>query len=107
MNDPLESDWKKFRAMLPVWRERYLAERNVRIVAALTAEGKSQTVRFWDGDELIRKEARVLQQCFDDIRRSRMLERLWAMHGSGVIRREDLAAFSQDLQSKVFHEWSN
>lgn len=24
----MESDWRKFRDLVPVWRERYIAERN-------------------------------------------------------------------------------
>ena len=40
---PVESDWKKFSAMLPIWRERYLADRNVRIVAILTDTMRPET----------------------------------------------------------------
>jgi hypothetical protein len=104
MNEPLESDWKKFRAMLPVWRERYLAQKNLRISAVLADAVKTETERFWDVEKLIGKEARTLQRCFDDIRRSRMWERLAEMRGAGVIRREDLTEFSQKLQDQVFYE---
>lgn len=104
MNDPRESDWKKFRVMLEVWRERYLAEKNRRLAAMLTDPKKTETERFWDAEHAIEKEARILEQCLDDIRRSRMLERLWEMRGAGMIRREDLAEFSDELQDQVFFE---
>ncbi|MBL9205358.1 MAG: hypothetical protein JNN01_09755 [Opitutaceae bacterium] len=104
MNEPLESDWKKFRTMLPVWRERYLAEKNPRIAAVLTETNQTPTDRFWRAERWIVKEARTLQRCFDDIRRSTMRVRLVEMRGAGVIRREDLNEFSQELQNQVFHD---
>jgi hypothetical protein len=104
MHEPRESDWKKFRSMLPVWRERYLAEKNRRIAALLADANKTETDRFWNAERLIGKEARVLQRCLDDIRRSRMWERLAEMRGAGMIRREDLADFSEELQRQVFYE---
>ena len=105
MNDPLESDWKKFRAMLEVWRERYLAARNPRLAAVLTDPKKTETERFWAAEKLIEKEARILHRCLDDIRRSRMWERLLEMRAAGMIRREDLADFSPELQAQVFFEF--
>lgn len=104
MKDLLESDWKKFRALLPVWRERYLAGRNRRIASVLADPKKNETERFWAAERLTQKEARTLQRCLDDIRRSRMWERLAAMRAAGMIRREDLAEFSQELQEQVFYE---
>lgn len=89
-----ESDWKKFTALLPVWRERYLTEKNPRIAALLTEPGKTETERFWAAEKVIEKEARTLQRCLDDIRRSRMIERLLEMRLAKMISREDLADFS-------------
>ncbi len=90
--------------MLPVWRERYLAERNPRIAAVLSDPQKTETERFWEAEKLIRKEARVLARCLDDIRRSRMWERLVEMRAARMIRREDLAEFSPELQDQVFFD---
>ena len=104
MNEPRESDWKKFRAMLPVWRERYLAEKNPRIAAILSGPRKTETERFWEAERVIEKEARILSRCLDDIRRSRMWERLAEMRAARMIRREDLAEFSPELQDQVFYD---
>lgn len=98
----MESDWKKFTAMLSVWRERYLADRNARFVRILTNQNKTETERFWETEELMRKEAKTLQRCLDDIRRSRMWDQLMAMRAAGMIKREDLADFSPELQRQVF-----
>lgn len=100
----MESDWKKFSAMIPVWRERYLAERNARIVRALSNPKKTETERFWEAEELIYRESKVLRRCLDDLSRSKMWLRLMEMRAAGMIRREDLADFSEELQKQVFDE---
>ncbi len=100
----MESDWKKLRAMLPIWRERYLAGRNARIVRMLTDSKKSETERFWDAEEQIQKEAKTLHRCLDDLARSKMWLRLMEMRAAGMIRREDLAEFSAELQKRIFDE---
>ena len=100
----MESDWKKFSAMIPVWRERYLAERNARIVRKLTNPKKTETERFWDAEEQIPKEAKTLRRCFDDISRSKMWLRLMEMRAAGMLKREDLADFSAELQKQVFDD---
>jgi hypothetical protein len=99
----VESDWKKLNAMLPIWRERHLARCNVRIAGLLTSSRKSETERFWDAEEEIQKEAKVLRSCLDDISRSKMWLRLMQMRAAGMIHREDLAEFSEELQKQVFH----
>jgi hypothetical protein len=100
----VESDWKKFSAMLPVWRERYLAERNARIAGLLTDSTKSETERFWNAEDQIRKEAKTLRDCLGDLSRSKMWLRLMAMRAAGMIRREDLTEFSEELQKQVFDD---
>jgi hypothetical protein len=44
----MESDWRKFRDMVPRLRERYLAEHNARMAGMLTDPRKNETERFWD-----------------------------------------------------------
>jgi hypothetical protein len=100
----VESDWKKFSAMLPIWRERYLADHNARLVRLLTDPKKSETERFWDAEEQLRKEAKTLRECLDDLSRSKMWLRLMAMRAAGMISREDIAEFSEELQKQVFDD---
>ena len=100
----MESDWKKFSAMLPVWRERYLAEHNARLVRMLTDPQKTETQRFWDAEEQIHKEAKALRRCLDDLSRSKMWLRLMEMREAGMVRWEDLADFSAELQQQVFND---
>jgi len=83
----MESDWRKFRDLVPKLRERYLAERNARIVAVLTDLKKNETERFWDAMEQMEKEARVLQGCLDGHSRSSMQMYILRMIGAGMQRK--------------------
>lgn len=105
MKGPIESDWKKFSAMVPELRERYLASRNARLAARLTDPRKSETERFWEVLEEMEKEARVLRRCLDGHSRSSMWLYLRAMIGAGMLTREDAQAFSAELQSELAFEF--
>jgi predicted protein tyrosine phosphatase len=96
-----EADWKKFKAMVPILRERYLAARNGRIAALLTDPKKNETERFWDAMEKMEKEARVLRKCLDGHSRSKMWEYMLSMIHAGMLKKEDLAQFSDALQQEL------
>ena len=96
-----ESDWKKFRAMVPKLRERYLVSRNARIAALLTDPKKNETERFWDAMEEMEKEAKVLRYCLDGHSRSKMWLFMLAMARAGMLTKDDLAVFSEELQKEI------
>ena len=97
----MESDWKNFRDMVPKLRERYLAEQNARIVALLTDPKKTETERFWDAVEVMEREAKVLQKCLDGHSRSSMLRFMLSMISVGMLKKEDMAVFSEELRNQV------
>ena len=97
-----ESDWKKFSGMVPFWRERYLAEQNARIARLLAEPNKTETERFWDSLDEMKKEAKILRQCLDGHSRSNMLMAMLSMRGVGMLKKEDLADFSPELQKMMF-----
>jgi len=97
----MESDWRKFSDMVPKLRERYLAERNARIIRMLTNPEKSETERFWDAMKEMEREAKVLRQCLDGHSRSKMWLYILTMIRVGMLRKEDMEAFSEELQKEV------
>src|SRR5882724_7793052 len=97
----MESDWRTFSVLVPKLRERYLAASNARIAGLLADPKKNQTERFWDAMDLMEKEARVLRQCLDGHSRSKMWLYLLMMIGAGMLKKEDLAEFSEELQNKI------
>ena len=99
----MESDWKKFRAMVPKLRERYLAEeRNARISAMLADPKKNETERFWDAMYEMEKEAKILLQCLDGHSRSKMGHFVHTMIRAGMLQKEDLAEFSEGIAGRGF-----
>ena len=48
--------------------------------------------------------AKTLRRCLDDLSRSKMWLRLMEMRAAGMLRREDLADFSAELQQQVFDD---
>jgi hypothetical protein len=103
----MESDWKKFRDMVPMLRERYLAGRNARISAILTDPKKTETDRFWDAMKVMEREAKVLRQCLDGHSRSKMWLYMLTMIRAGMLKKEDVAEFSEELQKEVSYALSD
>jgi hypothetical protein len=99
----MEADWRKFRDMVPTLRERYLAEQNARIAGILADSGKNETERFWDAFEMMEKEAKVLQRCLDGHSRSKMWLFMISMLRVGMLKKEDLSQFSDELQRQLAH----
>lgn len=103
----MESDWRKFRDMIPMLRERYLAEQNARIARLLTDPQKSETERFWDAIEEMESEAKTLRRCLDGHSRSKMWLFLISMIHDGMLKKDDLAQFSAELQSQLADHFSD
>ncbi|HEY5550304.1 MAG TPA: hypothetical protein VIK52_00340 [Opitutaceae bacterium] len=97
----MESDWKKFSAMIPMLRERYLAAVNAKAAMILTDPRRSETERFWDAMELMEKEAKVLRRCLDGHSRSKMEFFMLDMIAHGMLKQEDLAGFGEELRGRL------
>jgi hypothetical protein len=98
-----EADWRKFRDMVPKLRERYLADRNARLAAMLVDATKNETQRFWDAMEVMEREAKILRQCLDGHSRSNMWRYMLTMIRAGMLTKDDLAVFSEELQKEMVH----
>lgn len=100
----MESDWKKFRELVPVLRERYVAERNATIRHLLADPTKAESERFWDAFHEMEKEAKILRACLDGHSRSKMWFYMVLMREARMLKRDDLATFSVELQKRVFDD---
>ena len=98
---PKESDWKTFRKIVPELRERYLRQRNAELIANLQDESLTPTDRFWNVEERVRKEAKILRDCLDGHSRSQMVMFMIAMRRYGMLSDEDLKQFSAELQTQI------
>lgn len=97
----MKSDWKIISAMVPQLRERFLVEHNAKIVHMLTDASKTETERFWDAKEEMERVARMLRDCLDGRTRNNLQERLLLMKRVGMIKDEEIAELSEELQEWV------
>ncbi len=105
-NKPLESDWKTFRKMVPELRERYLARVNRELAELLGGSGDStETEKFWDAEEMIRKQAKILCDCLDRHSRSNMIFSCLLMYRYKMLTAADLEHFSEDFRESVTREF--
>jgi len=102
---PKESDWKKFRNMLPELREKYLNKRNKKIGEILNDPKKIATECFWNTEKRIKKEAHILRECLDDYSRSSMDMKLISMCRYGMLEKQDIEKFSEELQAQYKEVW--
>jgi hypothetical protein len=98
---PREADWEAFCERVPEWRERYLAGKNEALARLLTSTAGTPTKRFWEVHAAMEREARVLRDCLDGRSRSQMRLQLHLMHRYGLIRDDDLVAFSPEFREEV------
>ena len=95
---PKESDWKRFRDSLDKWRERYLKKKNAEMRDIIEDKGLSETEKFWNIVKFQKAESKILRDCLDGFSRSNMGLHMALMKNAGMIRQEDIAEFSKDLQ---------
>jgi hypothetical protein len=100
-NQPADSDWKKFRAIVPELRERYLRDRNTELISILEGEALSPTEKFWTASERIEEIGGILRTCLDDHRRSNMIHSLRLMYRHKMISDEDLNGFSEEVRECI------
>lgn len=102
MNDrPKESDWKRFRAMVPGLRERYLVKCNADLVDLLQNGSSTATGRFWEVEKRVGKEAGILRSCLDGHSRSKMFHSMLLMYRHRMLTDGDLDHFSEELRDRV------
>lgn len=96
-----KEDWKRICEMLPMLRERYLAEQNARLAGLLAGPGKTETDRFWDTFEEMKSQSKILRDCLSGYSRSSMWMNMRLMLRIGMLKPEDLAAFSDELREAL------
>ena len=98
---PKETDWKKFRTIVPELRERYLLARNLELIAILQDESKTPTEQFWSVSERVEKIGDILRSCLDGHTRSKMVYYLLLMYRHHLLTNEDLKGFSEELVDRI------
>lgn len=101
---PNEKDWKAFRSLAPVLRERYLRAKNEELATILDDDERSPTEKFWELEERVGEIAKALRACLDGHSRTRMRLFMFQMFDVGMMTVQDLDGFSDDLRRRMI-EW--
>ena len=100
-----ESDWKRFRSLIPMVRERYLAEQNAMLLKILTDPNRSETERFWDAFNRGKEVREILTDCLDGHSKSKMVLYIRLMLRARMMCQDDLVSFSDELQTHLKTEF--
>lgn len=102
MNEkPEEADWKKFRSMAPILRERNLEKTKAELLVALQDGESTATEKFWAVEERAEKEARILRACLDGRSRSKMRLFMALMCRHGMLGDRELESFDHELRDSI------
>ena len=97
-HDIKESDWKVLRQLHAIAVERFSSRIINEIEAITSATDRSAHDRYVDVLALIRKRKPDMEHAFDDMRRSRALQRLVAIQSHDLLTEEELGQFSPEMR---------
>ncbi|OLR59080.1 multidrug transporter [Anaerostipes sp. 494a] len=94
-----KSDWKLFRTRITEWQEAYM-ERLVKEYIDMLKETGNASDKFWKLEERIKKDKKHPGVMLE-LSKGNMIFDIVALINSGVITKDDLAGFSNDLEEKL------
>ena len=96
-----ERDWKALRALHKVALERFCERVLRKCVAIAQDEKRTAHERYLALYKLLQRRDDDLARAFDDMRRSRAVQRLVAMRDIGVVTDEEMEAFTPETRDVV------
>lgn len=94
-----KKDWALFRRKVPDWQEAYMDKLNKEYIGLLSGAG-SPSDKFWKLEERIRGDKKK-KGVVIDMRRSQFLYNVLSLLNEGVICRDELEEFSDELKDAV------
>jgi len=100
-HDIKESDWKALRQLHAIALERFSHRIIDEINAVASVTDRSAHARYLDVYALIHKRDREMADAFNDMRRSRALQRLVAIHSLDLLTEEELERLSPEMRKSL------
>ena len=94
-----KSDWKLFRSSIAEWQENYMERLVKEYIDLLKGEGNASD-KFWNLEERIKRD-RKNPGVLIELRKSNMIYDIVSLINMGVISKDDLEGFSDDLKEKM------
>jgi len=95
-----EADWKRWRKLSQVALERYCEKALAKVVVVAEDDGTAHE-RYLNVWKLLRKLDRKLAEVFDNPRRSVAYAQIAQGVAAGIIKRSELAEFSDETQAII------
>ena len=95
-----EADWKRWRKLSQVALERYCARALAKAVVVAEDDGTAHE-RYLNLWKFLRKTDRKLGEVFDNPRRSVAYAQIAQGVAAGIIKRSELAEFSEETQAII------
>jgi len=96
-----EGDWKVFREIHRVARERFCERVLSEIASASSAPDQSVHERYLKVFEIVRDKDKELGALFDNPRRSSALGQLSMIASAGLVTDEELSRFSPETRNSI------
>jgi len=96
-----EADWKYMRRLSPELLNRLCARINAETASILADMSLSEHERYLKVYKHIHESDRIVAECFNDWRRSRLLERIISIIHFDLITEEELAGLSEEGRAIV------
>ena len=94
-----EADWKLFRSKIAVWQENYIDKLNKVYIEILNSDSNPPE-KFWELEKRINNDKKhpgvVIQ-----VKRSTMIYNMAILLRDGVITKDDLEEFSDELKESI------
>ena len=95
-----EADWKRWRKLSQAALERYCENALAKVVVVAEGDGSAHE-RYLNLWKLLRKMDRKLAEVFDNPRRSVAYAQIAQGVAAGIIKRSELAEFSEETQAII------
>lgn len=98
-NEFKESDWKKFRKLIPSWQERHIKKLSQEYITILN-QNKLPSDNFWELENRIKQDKKS-PGVLIEMSRSKMIQNIMIMLKDGIIELDELSDFSDTFKDTI------
>ena len=96
-----ERDWRYLRSLHDEMLEELSRRINDEVRRVLARADLSENEKRGKAYEIVRKRDRIVADCFDDWKRSRIIERCWSLRKHGLLKPEHLEKLTPETQKAI------
>ena len=101
---PPEPDWTHLKQLARLAEERFCRQALAELAALLENEELSCRARYLDAQDLLKRRHQDLVWAFGGLCRSRALDHLMAFYSMGLLRKGEVAEFTEAIGARLEQE---